>query len=309
MRGSQFAELNAFVAVAEHRNFAKAAAHLSVAPPTLSQTIRSLEERLGVRLFNRTTRSVAVTEAGERLLSHLQPALLDLDKAVEAVNSFRDTPAGRLRLSVIRHAAIMLVAPLIPRFLAEYPEIELEIAADDGRGDIVMGRFDAGIRVGELIDQDMITVRILDEYEMIATAAPSYLAERSPPLAPRELLGHNCIRVRWGGSVQQWEFEREGERVEAAVEGSLIVNDVQLVLSAALDGVGIAYLPEGCLRPHFAAGRLVRLLHDWSLRRSGLFLYYPSRRQIPAPVRAFVDFMRKERRADGWVEWPACATA
>jgi len=197
MRGIQFAELNAFAAVAERRNFSKAAAQLSVARPTLSQTIRSLEERLGVRLFNRTTRSVAVTEAGERLLSYLQPALLSLGNAIEAVNSFRDTPAGRLRLAVIRHAATALIAPLLLRFLEQYPE--LEIAADDGHGDIVEGGFDAGIRVGELIDQDMIALRILDEYEMVAAAAPSYLSDRPAP-TPRDLQDHNCIRqrLRWG---------------------------------------------------------------------------------------------------------------
>ncbi|SDR19500.1 DNA-binding transcriptional regulator, LysR family [Rhizobiales bacterium GAS191] len=300
MRGSQFAELTAFAAVAELRNFAKAAAQLAIAPPTLSQTIRSLEERLGVRLLNRTTRSVAVTEAGERLLSHLQPVLLGLDQAVEAVNSFRDTPTGRLRLTVIRHAAIAMIAPLIPRFLAQYPEIELEIAADDGHGDIVQGRFDAGIRIGELIDQDMIALRIVEEYRMVAVAAPSYLGDNPPPMLPRELQTHNCIRQRmgWDGGVHPWEFEQAGERIEVAVEGSLIVNDTQLVLSATLDGVGIAYLPEGCLGPHFAAGRLVPLLEDWSVRRSGLFLYYPSRRQIPAPLRAFVAFMRRERKPE-----------
>ena len=295
MRGSQFAELSAFAAVAELRNFAKAAAQLAIAPPTLSQTIRALEERLGVRLLNRTTRSVAVTEAGERLLKELQPVLLGLDQAMQAVNSYRDTPSGRLRLTVVRQAAIGMIAPLIPHFVAEYPEIQLEVAADDGHGDIVSGRFDAGIRIGEQIEKDMIALRILDKFQIIAVASPAYLDRHSVPLAPHDLHAHNCIRQRMArdGVMHPWSFEKASEKVDVAVEGSVIFNDTQLVLSAALDGVGVAYLPEGCLEVHLAAGRLVPMLRDWSVTRSGLFLYYPSRRQIPAPLQAFIAFMRK----------------
>jgi DNA-binding transcriptional LysR family regulator len=298
MRGSQFAELTAFAAVAEHRNFTKAAAQLAIASPTLSQTIRSLEERLGVRLFNRTTRSVALTQAGEQLLAELQPVFSGLDHAVEAVNAFRSTPAGRLRLLVPRQAAIVLIVPLMPQFLREYPEIRLEIVADDADRDIVEGHFDAGVRLGERIEKDMITMRLFDAYWMVAVAAPAYLRRHQRPMVPDDLRTHDCIRQRedWDGAVHPWQFEKAGERVEIAVDGHFVINDTQLVLSAAVEGIGIAYLGEPLVRPHIADGRLVRVLEDWCMQRQGVFLYHPSRRQIPAPLRAFLDFMRKQPR-------------
>jgi DNA-binding transcriptional LysR family regulator len=297
MRGSQFAELSAFAAVAEHRNFTKAAAQLAITSPTLSQTIRSLEERLGVRLFNRTTRSVALTEAGEKLLADLQPVLSGFDHAVEAVNAFRSTPAGRLRLLVSHRAASAMILPLMPQFLREYSEIRLEIVADDADRDIVDGHFDAGVRMGERIEKDMITMRLFDAYWMVAVAAPAYLRRHQTPLAPDDLRAHDCIRQRedWDGAVHPWEFEKAGERIEVAVDGHFVINDTQLVLSAAVEGIGVAYLAEPMVRPHIADGRLVRVLEDWCMRRQGLFLYHPSRRQIPTPLRAFLDFMRKHR--------------
>jgi DNA-binding transcriptional LysR family regulator len=296
MRGSQFAELSAFAAVAEHANFTKAAAQLSITSPTLSQAIKSLEERLGVRLFNRTTRSVALTEAGEQLLAELQPVLRGFDKAVEAVNAFRGTPAGRLRLLVSRLAAIVIIAPLIPQFLRQYPEIRLEIVAGDADRDIVSDHFDAGVRLGERIEKDMITMRLFEGCWMVAVAAPAYLRRHPLPALPDDLRAHDCIRQRedWDGVVHPWVFERAGERVEVAVDGHFVVNDTQLVLNAAVDGIGIAYLSEPLVRPHLADGRLVRVLEGWGVRRQGLFLYHPSRRQVPAPLRAFLDFMRKQ---------------
>jgi DNA-binding transcriptional LysR family regulator len=297
MRGTQFAELTAFAAIAEHGNFAKAAAQLEIAPQTLSDTIRSLEMRLGVRLLNRTTRSVALTEAGEQLLAELLPALGGIDHAIETVNAYRGTPAGRLRLLVSRQAASVLVVPLVPRFLREYPEIRLEIVADDADRDIVSGHFDAGVRVGERIEKDMIGVRLFEACRMVAVASPLYLARHRPPALPEDLRAHDCIRQRgdWDGMIHPWEFEKAGERVEIAVDGHFVANDTQLVLSATLDGGGVGYLPEPLVRSHIAAGRLVRLLEDWAMPRKGLFLYHPSRRQIPAPLQAFVDFMRKHR--------------
>jgi DNA-binding transcriptional LysR family regulator len=298
MRGNQFTELNAFVAIAEHGTFTKAAAQLAIAPPTLSETIRSLEERLGVRLFNRTTRSVALTEAGEQLLAELQPALSGLDHAVEAVNGFRGAPAGRLRLLVHRQAAMVIIVPLMPQFLCEYPDIRLEIAADDADRDIINDHFDAGVRLGERIEKDMITLRLFDAYRMVAVAAPAYLRRHQMPTVPDDLRAHSCLRQRedWDGTVHPWKFEKAGERIEVVVDGHFVVNDSQMVLSAAFDGVGIAYLAEPMVRPHIADGRLVRVLKDWCVCRQGVFLYHPSRRQIPAPLQAFLDFMRKQPR-------------
>jgi DNA-binding transcriptional LysR family regulator len=296
MRGTQFAELSAFVAVAEHRSFTKAAAQLGISPPTISQTIRSFEERLGVRLLNRTTRSVALTEAGERLLAEAQPILDQIENAIEAVNSFRDKPIGTLRLSVPRAGAMLLVGPRLPQFLAKFPEIKLEVVTDDTHSDIVSGRFDAGIRIGERIAKDMIAVRLLDEFRVMAVASPAYLAHHARPLTPEDLHAHNCVRLRWDwdGSIQSWVFENAGRRLEVHVDGSLILNDMHLVVNAVLDGIGIGYIYEPLIPAHVANGRLVPLLGDWCGHISGAFLYYPSRRQVPGPLRAFIDFMRAQ---------------
>jgi DNA-binding transcriptional LysR family regulator len=295
MRGSEFAELTAFVAVAEQRSFAKAAAQLGIAPSTLSQTIRALEERLGVRLLNRTTRSVAPTEAGERLMVQLQPAFEGVSKAVEAVNEFRDKPMGTLRLVMSRPIANGAIAVLLAPFLAAYPEITLDIVSDDSRVDIVSGRFDAGLRLGERIERDMIAVRIIDEIHMYCVGSPSYFANRELPKLPEDLRNHDCIRHRsqWDGAVHPWEFERAGQKVEIAVQGRLIVNDVYLALRAALAGAGIAYLSHNMVSPYRADGRLVPVLAAWCVALSGVYIYYPSRRQIPAPLQAFINFARK----------------
>jgi DNA-binding transcriptional LysR family regulator len=296
MRGTRFAELSAFVAVAEHRNFTKAAAQLAISPATLSQTIRSFEERLGVRLLNRTTRSVALTEAGERLLADAQPALDGVDKAIETVNSFRDKPIGTLRLSMSRVAALALVSPVLPHFLAQFPEIKVEISADDSRHDIVSGRFDAGIRLGEQIAKDMIAVRLLEEIRVRAVTSPAYLAHHPHPATPEDLLAHNCVRLRrdWDGSIQPWIFEGGGRRVEVPVDGSLIFNDTYLVVNAVRGGAGIGYLSQPLVSSYLADGNLVPLLGDWCGHVSGVFMYYPSRRQMPGPLRAFIDFMRAQ---------------
>jgi DNA-binding transcriptional LysR family regulator len=294
MRGTQFAELSAFVAVAEHRNFTKAAAQLGISPSTLSQTIRLFEERLGVRLLNRTTRSVALTEVGERLLTEAQPVLDGIDKAVGAVNSFRDKPIGSLRLNVSRPAATVWISSILPRFLANFPEIKLEMIVDDSHSDIVSGRFDAGIRIGERIAKDMIAVRLLDAFRVIAVASPEYLSRHPRPMTPEDLHEHSCVRLRWDwdGSIQPWVFENANRRLEIPVDGSLVLNDMYLVMHAVLDGVGIGYISEPIIEAQVAGGKLIPLLGDWCGHLSGVFLYYPSRRQLPGPLRAFIDFMR-----------------
>jgi len=295
MRGTRFAELSAFVAVAEHRNFTKAATLLGVSPSTLSETVRSFEERLGVRLLNRTTRSVALTEAGERLLIDAQPLLNGIDKAIEAANSFRDKPIGTLRLSMPRAAAVTLVGPLLPQFLLKFPEIKLEVNVDDTHSDIVGGRFDAGIRIGERIAKDMIAVRLLDKIRWMAVASPAYLARHPAPATLEDLHAHNCVRLRWDwdGSIQPWVFENAGRRLEVPVSGSLILNDIYLVLNAVLDGIGIGYISELLISKRVADGQLVPLLGDWYGYRA-VYLYYPSRRHVPGPLRAFIDFMRTQ---------------
>ena len=298
----QLTELSAFVAVAEHRSFTKAAAQVGVALPTMSQTIRLLEERLGVRLFNRTTRSVALTEAGDRLFTEVQPILEGIEHAIEGVNSFRDKPIGTLRLSVERPAAAILTAnrlpPLIQPFLAEYPAIRVETVIDDAHSDIISGRFDAGIRLGHRIERDMTIMRILDEFRVIAVAAPGYLMKRPRPSLPEDLHAHNCIRYRspWEGTVLPWVFAKGGRRIEIAVEGSLIVSDIESMLKNTLDGVGIGYLAEPMVATHIAQGRLVALLDGWGHTLPGIFLYHPSRRQTPMPLEVFLRFVEKWRK-------------
>ena len=297
MRGTEFAELSAFVAVAELRNFTKAARQIGIAPPTLSQTIRSLEERLGVRLFNRTTRSVALTEVGEQLLAHMRPLLDGVDKAIEAVNSYRSKPMGSLRLAVSRFAANTVISPLITGFLSEYPDIKMEIAADDTHLDIVREHFDAGIRFSELIEKDMIAVRLTGPVRIIVVASPQYIASHPPLLTPRDLRLHNCIQYRrpWDDVINRWSFEKDGEHVDVAVEGTLTVNEIDLSLKAALDGLGIARAVEDRALPLIRDGQLVPLLKGWCPSLSGFFLYYSSRRQLPPALQAFIDFARKQR--------------
>jgi len=306
----QITELAAFAAVAEHSSFTKAAAQVGIALPTMSQTIRSLEDRLGVRLFNRTTRSVALTEAGERLLAEVRPILESLDNALESVNSFRDTPMGTLRLAVTRPFATMLLAPLVQPFLAEYPAIRLEISVDDTHSDIVSGRFDAGIRVGHRVERDMTVLRIGDEFRMMTVAAPSYMQDKPAPSAPTDLQSLNCIRYRtpWDGSVYSWVFTKGNEQTEFTAGGSLTVNDIELLISTVLGGVGVGYLPEPLVARHLAEGRLVSLLDDWSHTHYGVFLYHPSRRQTPMPLQVFLRFIEAWRKRSRIAE-RAAATA
>jgi DNA-binding transcriptional LysR family regulator len=297
MRGSEHAELRAFAAIAEHGTFARAAAQLGMSPSALSQTIRNLEERMGIRLLNRTTRSVAPSEAGAKLLSRLLPALAELDAAVTDARSLSGRPSGTLRINASRIAAVQELAPLVAPFHEAYPDIVLDIVVDDRLVDIVAGRFDAGVRLGEKVEKDMVSVKLGGALEMMVVAAPAYVARFGRPETPRDLQAHACINFRWptDGSLYLWEFERGDEKIEASVSGPLIVTEPDVVERAVLDGVGIGYLFEHQVGRHVEAGRMVRLLADWTPPFPGFYLYYPSRRQMPPPLRAFVDFVRQRR--------------
>ena len=312
MRGTQFAQLSAFVAVAKRRSFTRAASHLGISPGGLSNTIRSLEESFAVRLLNRTTRSVSLTDAGEQLLRDLLPAIDGVERAVDAMNSFRDKPAGAVRLAVHPIAAEVVVAPLMARFASEYPTIRLEISVDDAQKDIVGNRFDAGIQFGDRIAQDMIAVAISGETRLITVAAPSYLASRGRPTRPDDLRSHNCIRHRWSadGAPHGWKFDKNGQVVDVPVDGVLIVNDLDLALRASLDGGGIAQLPESWVSASIASGDLVPVLEDWSAGWPGFVLYYPGHRQFPLALRKVIDFLRAgSKRASRFVSEPPARAA
>jgi len=297
MKKPDLAALGAFAEVAARGSFARAAVHLGISRSALSETIRALEERLGVRLLNRTTRSVAPTAAGERLLARLRPLLDDFAAAIDAVNAFRDTPAGLLRLTVPPPAVDLVLAPVLARFLAAHPAIRVEVSVDSALVDIVRERFDAGIRAGRTIAKDMVALRLDALPRVVLAASPGYLARKGTPASPEDLQGHDCVRVRFGaGPLQRWFFERGGKAFEVAVDGPLIVNDVLLLLTAVRDGAGIGYLLSGPAESDLAQGRLVPLLQEWMPRPPELFLYYPTRRQLPAPLAAFVAFLRQDGR-------------
>ncbi len=253
-----------------------------------------------VRLLNRTTRSVALTEVGERLLAELRPALDGFEAAVESINVFRDKPAGHLRLTVPRPAAKMVIEPILAKFLAAYPAISLEIITDSALTDIVRDRFDAGIRPGHRVEQDMIAVRVGEDARPTVVASPDYLLRHARPKVPGDLHAHNCIRQRFAsGAMHAWAFEKRGKSLEVPVKGSLIVSDGDLAMRAAVDGVGIARLPISSIAPLVGQGRLVPLLEEWAPRSVGFFLYYSSRRQTPAALQALVDFLKARARNAG----------
>ena len=298
MRRTPYGEFTAFMAVAEQRNFTRAAKHIGISTATLSQTIRALEERLGVRLLNRTTRSVAPTEAGERLLTRLKPVLDDYEAAIDSVNEFRDKPAGLVRLTIAPPAAQSVIAPKLTKFMAQYPDIRLEISVDSAMVDLVSQQFDAGIRDEQRLDRDMIAVRVGQEVRSVVVASPDYLARHARPKIPQDLQEHNCIRIRLSsGALLPWRFQKGGKGFEVPVSGSLIVNDVSVMRPALLDGAGIAYVPQGYVAAAIAANQLVPMLEEWTPRESHLSLYYPSRRQMPAALRAVIDFFRQDQKA------------
>jgi DNA-binding transcriptional LysR family regulator len=297
MRKVGIAELNAFAAIAERASFAKAAEHLGLSRSSLSAALRTLEEKLGVRLLNRTTRSVALTEAGEQLLAKLRPVLESFGEVVESVNVFRDKPVGHLRITVPRPAARTLIEPMLSRFLADYPDVTLEITIDSALADIVRDRYDAGIRPGHRVELDMIAVRIGEDAQPTLVASPDYLVRHGRPKSPGDLQSHNCTRFRFAsGAIARWVFEKRGKSLEVDVTGSLITNDGELALKTALDGLAIARAPRHAIEPHLAAERLVPLLEEWRPRSVGFFLYYPSRRQMPAALQAFIDRLKAQAK-------------
>ena len=293
MRPGDFAELRAFAAVVRHGNFTNAAARLGVSPPALSQTIRSLEERLGQRLFNRTTRSVAVTPAGERLAAALLPVLDSLEGVVEAALEDDGVPSGPLRINAAR-VAVPVLARVVPGFLATFPRVELEIDTSDSLVDIVRDGFDAGIRLGERLEKDMVAVRFGGDLRMAVVGSPAYLEAHPAPTHPRQLVDHDCLVMRspTDGSPYRWEFAKDGEEVRIAVSGPLTCNDPSVRIAAATAGLGLAYLFEHQAALHVEAGRLVRVLEDWTPPYPGCFLYYPGRRNQRPALRAFIDFAR-----------------
>jgi DNA-binding transcriptional LysR family regulator len=287
-------DLIAFLAVARERSFTRAAAQLGVSQSALSHTVRGLEARLGLRLLSRTTRSVAPTEAGERLLRTVGPRLEEIEAELEALSELREKPAGTIRITATEYAADTILLPKLAPLLWEYPDIKVEIIIDYGLTDIVAQRYDAGVRSGEQVARDMIAVRIGSDMRMAVVGAPSYFRERSEPQMPQDLIGHNCINLRLPthGGLYAWEFESGDRELNVRVEGQLTFNGTAQILNAALAGLGLAYVPEGLVEPYVAKGCLKRVLEDWCPPYSGYHLYYPSRRRSSAAFALVVDALR-----------------
>ena len=285
--------LSTFLTVAEERGFTRAAKRLGVSPSAISHSMRQLESALGVRLLSRTTRSVALTEAGEHLRARLGPAFTEIHAALGQAAGLRNQPAGRVRLLVPRLAVKTVLAPKVGDFVRNYPDVVLDVTTDDSRMDIVAGGFDAGIQFGEYIEKDMIAVRVSADLRPAIVGSPAYLQSCPKPKSPRDLVRHRCINFRHGDAgLYRWEFEKGRKSLSVAVSGPLIADDLDLVISAALDGVGLAYMDDTKAAPYLASGALVRVLEDWCQPFPGFFLYFPSRRQQPAALSALVDALR-----------------
>jgi DNA-binding transcriptional LysR family regulator len=282
------------LAVAERRSFTAAAAHLRVTPSAVSQTVRALEERVGVRLLQRTTRSVGLTEAGARFLSRLKPAMASVQEAFEALDELRDRPTGVLRLAASRLAYELVLASRMPAFLAQYPDIELDASLDDAFVDIVEQGFDAGLRIGEMLDREMVGVRVSEDLRMAVVGSPSYFAQHGKPQHPRELHQHDCItyRQRSSNAIYRWEFTENGKDFAVAVDGRVLINDADLMVRSAIDGLGLAYTLESRVRAELASQRLLRVLDDFCTPFPGFFLYYPSREQLSPKLKALVEFLK-----------------
>jgi len=295
MQRGNLDDLLAFVAVARERSFTRAAAKLGVSQSALSHTMRELEARLGVRLLTRTTRSVSPTEAGERLLNTVGPRLEEIEAELGALGELRDKPAGTIRLTATEYAADEILLPKLAKLLRTYPDIKLEIVVDYGLTDIVAQRFDAGVRSGEQVAKDMIAVRIASDMRIAVVGTPSYFKRQPEPKRPQDLVNHNCIKLRLPthGGVYAWEFEKAGRELRVRVDGQLTYNTTAQMLTAALAGLGLAYVPEGLAKPHVAKGRLKRVLADWCPPYSGYHLYYPSRRQPSAAFGLLVNALRE----------------
>jgi DNA-binding transcriptional LysR family regulator len=312
MRRADLADLAAFVAVADNLSFRAGASRLGVTPSALSHTMRQLEERLGVRLLNRTTRSVSLTDAGLRLLDRLRPAVERISRALDDLKGEQEHPFGRLRLYVSHFAGVAVIAPVWARFLSTFPDVQLEVHAAEALVDIVAKGFDAGIGSKDLAAADMIAVRVMGPMRVAVVGAPAYFARRRPPRTPDDLAAHSCVQYRLAGdgAVFEWVFERGGKSRRISVDGRVIVNDPDLAMRAAVDGLGIAYTVEALAGPFLRSGQLLRVLEDWSPSFEGLFLYYPGHRQVPVALRAFIDMLRTAREsvpAKGSLENPFAA--
>ena len=287
-------DLQAFLAVARERSFTKAAARLDVTPSALSHTIRALEERLGVRLLSRTTRNVAPTEAGERLMRSIAPLFDQINAEVEAIGELREKPAGTIRITCTDDAIELYLRPRLAPFLKNYPDITLELFVDYGYSNIVEERFDAGIRLGEAISKDMIAVRISPDWRLAVVGSPAYFARCPQPATPHELTNHACVNIRHrpSGAIYAWEFEKDGQAFSVKCDGQLVFNSIVHVLNGAVDGIGLAYVPEALAAPYLADGRLKEVLADWCPYFQGFHLYYPHRRHASPAFSAFVDAVR-----------------
>jgi DNA-binding transcriptional LysR family regulator len=292
-------DLDAFVAIARTRNFRRAAQEIRVSASSLSQRLKDLEDRLGVRLMNRTTRSVALTEAGELLLSRVAPALREVSDALEQVRGLREVASGRLRINAPPPAVDLVLAPMVGPFLEAHPQVDLDIVSESGFVDIVSAGFDAGVRYGEHLAQDMVAISLGGPQSYVVAASPAYLARRGKPSHPKDLLKHDCIRARYSsGVMHDWEFEKGGQLVKVDPPAKLISTNMVLAMRAALDGVGIWATLDGYVSEALKSGALVSLLEDWCEPFPGPFLYYPSRRQVPPALRAFIDFVASWRKQE-----------
>ncbi|QND45599.1 LysR family transcriptional regulator (plasmid) [Rhizobium lusitanum] len=294
MPHENFNDLAAFATVAKERSFTKAAAKLGVSQSALSQTIRALEERLGLRLLTRTTRSVAPSEAGERLLQTVAPRFEEIEAELAVLSELREKPAGTIRITAGEHPAISVLQPALKRFLPNYPDINVEIIVDYGLTDIVAEGFDAGVRMGEQVAKDMIAVRIGPEMRMAVVGSPAYFEKRPAPQTPQDLTAHSCINMRLPtyGGLFPWGLEKDGREVKVRGEGQLVFNNLGLRLHSALDGLGVTYMPEDQVLPYVAEGRLIRVLEDWCPYFPGYHLYYPSRRHSSPALTLLVDSLR-----------------
>lgn len=294
MQREDLKDLLWFLTVARERSFTRAAAELGTSQSTLSHTIKQLEARLGVRLLTRTTRSVAPTEAGERLYQSLVPRFEGIESDLSSLVAFRDRPAGTVRITLSDHALRMVVWPKLEPMLRDYPDLRVELYSDNGMRNIVEERFDAGVRLGESVDKDMIAVRIGPDWRLVAVASPDYFSRRPVPKIPQDLVGHDCISLRQTtfGGLYAWEFEKKGRELRVRVDGRLTFNTTIPMVDAALNGHGIAYVPEDLVSQHVAEGRLRLVLDDWSLPFPGYHLYYPSRRQLSPAMAVIVEALR-----------------
>lgn len=300
MVGDELNVLSAFLAVAEERSFTRAAKRLRVTPSALSHAIRGLEERIGVSLLARTTRSVAPTDAGKQLLARLRPALGDIREALDLISGLRDRPAGVVRLVVSPIAAPSVLAPKLGQFARDYPDVVLDVTTDENRVDLVAGGFDAGIHFGEYIERDMITFRVSPDLRPAIVGSPRYFESHPKPTTPRDLPSYRCINVRHGKEgVYRWEFGKGKQSLSVALNGPLIVDDVELSIRAAIDDVGLAFVDEARVAPQLASGALVRVLEDWCAPFPGFFLYYPRQRQLPAALAALIETLRLREEGTG----------